>query len=219
MRPSSSSRADRRFAYATASCRNAQRRTDTAEHKRLCHRRLLKSRSQVNATCAPVSGSAHWSQVNTGAKRRPQAPCVRTTAGPSGRLVPPLGPVQGADQNGEHGPALVGEPVPVVDHDKHTVGGEDRQPVGDRTGRRAELGLKVGEPAHPDERRDQQARTPSDCPARSWSAGTGPRRRRCGRHLIVAASRSPAWSVATNRSDPTVRQRLSRWWSHHMSRT
>ena len=94
-------------------------------------------------------------------ERRPHAVWVRITAGPSGAGYHRCAHCSAVTSTGNNARPFSVSRYRLSDDDEHPVGGEDRQPVGDRTGRRAELGLEVGEPADPDERRDQQREPPA----------------------------------------------------------
>jgi len=138
-------------------------------------------------------------------KRLSQLVCVRITAGPSAPGTSAV-PIVRRSRAHQIAPGLLSEPVPVVRRDQYAVGGEDRQPIRDRTRWGAKLALKVGERFT---RRTPRpaARSPTGCPSHSWSGGIG---RPAGHPRSGDVSRPPAWTATTIRSDPTVRQRLCR---------
>src|SRR5262245_32754195 len=111
----------------------------------------LRSGQRLGALIAGQQGAEPVAEARMGQDRRR----------PVRRPEPALCPLQRYDEHTEQRPALLCEPISVVRYDKHTVGGEDRQPIRDRTRRSAELVLKVGESAYADERRDQQRETPA----------------------------------------------------------
>ena len=166
-------------------------------------------RAQVNVTCAPVNGMAHWSHTSVAANLRSQAVWVRMTAGPSGASNQRCAHCRAVTSTGNNA-----RPFSVS---RYRLSADTSTPLAVKIDSRSaiepggapELALEVGEPA--DRRRMPRpaVRSPSGCPSRSWSAGTGRPPHRA-RPPIAAASTRPGSTAATIRSGPIARQRLSR---------
>ena len=144
-------------------------------------RRNLAHIFTFGGSARPAALRHIWSHASDAVNRRPHVVWVQVTTGAFGRRERPLRPLQRGHQHAEQRAALLGQPVATPRRVEHAVGGEDRQPVGDRTRRGAGVYLEVGEPAPRPRTRPLTARIPSDCPSRSSFQGTGRRRRRVDR--------------------------------------